>query len=436
MSSIIRGEIEKYIDEICGLIRNRRVHNSIKEEITNHIEELMQDYLDVGLSEEEAVKKAIEQMGPADVVGRDLNKVHKAVPDWITLGLASVFISIGVFVLWFIQKNNIISNEFFYTNYFKNTIIYLIGGILLAAVVFRIDYRALKKHSKYIYAGGVILLMSTFLFGKAINGAMGWIRIGNISINTLVISPYIIIIGLSGILERVDWSSKKQVIGSLALAMLPGVLFLVARSSVNFVIYFIGAITVIIVAGMKVKHIIYAFSGMVAVIGTFILIEPYRIERFVTMFNPERDTMGYGWIYMKIAELSNDAGLFGKGAELSKNILPEIHTDFVFTFIVYCFGWIAGIILIILICAFIVRIGFVGSEIKEKYGKLIVCGFCALISTQFILAIFANLNVLPIFSVSMPFISYGGSSLVINILSVSIISNVFKWRNTPYETAS
>ena len=433
MSSKIIDEIQKYVDEVCVLIRNKKVHKSIKEEIANHIEELTLDYIDVGLSEEEAVRKAIEQMGSAAVIGRDLNKIHRAAPDWIVLGLTAIFVSIGLFVLWFIQENNIISSEFFYTNYFKNSMIYVISGILLGVIIFKIDYRDLQKYSRYVYIGGCVLLISTFFFGKSVNGALEWIRIGNISLNTLLVSPYLIIIALGGMFEKWDWGSRRQILIGLALAVIPAPLFILARSSVNFIIYFMGAMTVIIMSGIKIKHVIYAFSGMVTVIGTLILIEPYRIERFMAMFNLERDPMGYGWIYMKIAELSKDAGLFGQGAELSKNILPEIHTDFVFTFIVYCFGWIVGILLIILICAFIVRIGFVGSKVKDRYGKLIVCGFCALISTQFILAIFASLNVLPIFSVSMPFISYGGSSLVINILSISLISNVFKWRNTPYK---
>ncbi len=435
MSTVMINEINKYLDEVCELVRNKRVHEGIREEITSHIEELTQDYMYVGLSEEESIRKAIEQMGPAEVVGKDLNKIHKAAPDWILLGLTSAFISIGLFVLWFIQSNNFLSHGY-NTNYLSNSVIYMAGGIITAVVLMKIDYRALKKYSKYIYIGGVALLLSTFLFGNSINGALGWVRVGNMSLNTLLVSPYIIIISLCGIFEKWDWSSRKKILIGMALVFMPSPLFILGRSSVNFGIYIIGAITVMIISGVRVKHVVYALSGLVSFVAVYIFTNPYRITRFIDRFNPGKESSSYSWIYAQIAELNKNAGFFGQGAQFSQKMLPEIHTDFVFTFIVYCFGWIAGIVIIALVCAFIIRIGLIGSKVKDKYGKMIVCGFCALISAQFILAILTNLNILPIVSLSMPFISYGGSSLVINILSVSVISNVFKWRNTPYKVTA
>lgn len=88
--------------------------------------------------------------------------------------------------------------------------------------------------------------------------------------------------------------------------------------------------------------------------------------------------------------------------------------------------------LITLIIGFIVRIYFVGIKTKDKYGKLITIGFCSIMSVQFLLNILINLNLAPYFSVPMPFISYGGSNLVINIITIALIINIYKWRNTPY----
>lgn len=432
MSTVKSSEINKYLQEVCSLIKNRRVHENIREEITNHIEELTQDYMDVGISEEESVRKAIEQMGPADIVGKDLNKIHKAAPDWVLLGLTSVFISIGLFVLWFIQSNNFLSHGY-NTNYFSNSVIYMVGGVLTAVVLLKIDYRALEKYSKHIYIGAIGLLTFTFFFGTYSNGVIGWIRIGNIAVNSLFITPYLLIMALSGIFENWDWSNKKQFFTGMVLAFIPALLLLLGHTSVNFTIYIIGVITVMIVSGLKLKHLIYTLAGIGTLFATFILSRPYRIDRVMDMINPARDPQGGGWIYYQIAQLKQNAGFFGQGTAFSQKMLPEIHTDFVFTFIVYCFGWIAGMVIIALVCTFIIRIALIGSKVKDNYGKILVCGFCALISAQFILAILSNLNILPVLSVSMPFISYGGSSLVINILSVSVISNVFKWRNTPYK---
>lgn len=88
--------------------------------------------------------------------------------------------------------------------------------------------------------------------------------------------------------------------------------------------------------------------------------------------------------------------------------------------------------LITLIIEFIVRISFVEIKVKDKYGKLIVIGFCSIMSVQFLLNILINLNLPPYFLVLMSFISYGGSNLIINIITIALIINIYKWRNTPY----
>ena len=87
-----------------------------------------------------------------------------------------------------------------------------------------------------------------------------------------------------------------------------------------------------------------------------------------------------------------------------------------------------------MVLAFIIRIGTIGLKTKDRYGKLIVCGLCALFIAQFLMNILMNFTLMPALSINMPFISYGGSSLLINMTSIAIILNVFKWRNTPFVT--
>lgn len=433
MSSVKNDKIEQYVSEICTLVKNKRVHNSIKEEITNHIEELTQDYMDVGISGEEAVEKAIAQMGSAQVVGRDLNKIHKAAPDYLLIGMAGVFILIGFIILNFIQKNNMISNN--YINMISNMTIYGLGGILISIIILRIDYRVIKKYSKLIYIASIILLTLSIFVSNTVMGQMGWIRIGNITFNAFTIAPFLLIIALAGMFEQWNWSSLKSIIKGAILVILPCVFFILGRSLVNMIIYVVAALTIMFVSGVRLKHIIVYTGALISGLALYLMAEPYRRIRFTMFLNPEKDMNGSGFIYNQLATLRKSAGLFGNGQSFNYSMLPEAHTDFIFTFLIYCFGWAAGIILIALILAFLARIFYVGTTIKDSYGKLLVNGFCALFLMQFIISLGVNLNLMPAVAASMPFISYGGSSLVINILSVSIISNVFKWRNTPFKAS-
>lgn len=418
MSTVNHPKIEKYIEEVCEMIKNRRVHENIKNELIDHIESIIEDYKDVGLTEEEAINKALMQMGSSEVVGRDLNEVHKAAPDWILLGITGLFILVGIFTIGFIQKNNAALSYSLYNNFLEKTIIYTLGGIILAAFLLNIDYRKFKKHSKYLYGGVMILLLVKSVYG---HWALGRISIGPISFNVFNIAPFFLILALAGIFDRWNWKDTKSILKGVIIAFVPIIFFIIVHDSVSMIIYTIAAVTLMIISGLKLKHIIISFG----VIG---VIEPIALFHIFSSY--PRWILGGN--YNQLVALMKSAGLFGQGANFTPNMLPEVHTNFIFTYIVYSFGWIAGIILISLILAFIIRIGIIGKSTKESYGKLLVSGLCALFVVQFLLSISFNLALFDIISVSMPFISYGGSQLLINIISISIVSNVYKWRNTPY----
>ncbi|MGL5084644.1 MAG: permease prefix domain 1-containing protein, partial [Clostridium sp.] len=106
MHAIESKMVDDYINNVCGLIKNKKVHKNIKEELIDHIEEIVEDSIESGKSEEEAINYALEQMGAFDVVGSSLNKVHKAAPDWILIVMTSIFISLGVLILVVMGMNN------------------------------------------------------------------------------------------------------------------------------------------------------------------------------------------------------------------------------------------------------------------------------------------------------------------------------------------
>lgn len=268
MPTVNHPKIKQYIEEVCKLIKNKRVHEDIKYELIDHIEEIIEDYRDVGLTEEEAIDKAIIQMGSSEIVGRNLNQVHKAAPDWVILGITGLFILVGIATLGFIQKNNALSHSS-YANFLGKTIVYALGGILLVVGLFRIDYRRLKKYSKYIYGGVIILLISQiFIKPGYINGARGWIIIGSISFNTFNIAPFFLIIALSGIFDKWNWNDRKSILKGIFIAFAPIIFFILGKASVSMVIYSIAALTLMIISGVKLKNVITSL-GVVGAIFLF-----------------------------------------------------------------------------------------------------------------------------------------------------------------------
>ena len=171
---------------------------------------------------------------------------------------------------------------------------------------------------------------------------------------------------------------------------------------------------------------------MVSGIGVllfFIMSAPYRLARFFGFLNPANDPQGAGYLYLELKKVISTSGLLGQGFTLEPRLVPEVHTDFIFTYITYTFGWIAGIIIAALIILFLVRIARIALVVKTNYAKLIIYGFVAIFSTQFLWNILMNLGAAPMAGVGLPFISYGGSQFIMNMVAVGLISSVYRRKN-------
>lgn len=424
--STLNNEINNYINNVCSLVKNKKVHKEIKLELENHIQELTDDYISCGMSEEESINKALLEMGPADVVGRDLNKVHKTNPDWMLLIFTTSLVLFGLYTLSFIQKA-VLDN----TNIAKRSSFILLISILISLVFIKIDFRSIKKYSKNIYAFSIVLLILTHFTSPTINGVRNYLTIGGFSFKISDMASLLLIISLAGIFDNYNWNNKKSLLKGLALVFAPCLLFFMIPSMASLILYLISAFVIMFLSGLRIRYI-FALSSIFAVVFSIsILYEPYRLQRIIAFLNPTRDS----YMYNQIRNLKNSSRIIGNQNIDALSSLPEAHTDFVITSIIYSFGWLTAIILSAVILAFIIRIIFIGSRAKSSYGKLLIAGICTMFSSQFIFCILSGLSILPPLGFTMPFISYGGTSILTNIMAVSVINNIYKNRNIPYDSA-
>lgn len=153
------------------------------------------------------------------------------------------------------------------------------------------------------------------------------------------------------------------------------------------------------------------------------------MARLFTFLNPYRDPNGLGYTTIQSSKAISSAGVFGKGFSPENILLPELHSDFIFTYLVYTFGWIAGFVIVIMAIAFILRLGRMGTLIQNTYGKLLIIGFAVIISLQYVWNILMVLGFAPVVSIGMPFVSYGGLSMVVYFAVIGLISSIYKRRN-------
>jgi cell division protein FtsW (lipid II flippase) len=413
--------INEYIEKVCSLVKNKDVHSDIKLELEDHLETLKKEFISSGASEKDAASKAVAHMGEASVVGNQLNKAHKATLDLKIFVPVIIFSVLGLIVMYTVQLNNVLGKKLF-----QQSLIFYFIGISIMFGLYLFDYRKLMSCSKYIYIGTLVVMILTIFSGRYVNG-VPFIKLGIINIDFLSISPFLLIISLAGIFQEWNLNSMKDFLVGLFIMAIPG-LFIIPRLSA-LLIYMTAYIVLMLVSKAKIHFVLIPPIALILFMCFFIIRNHYWIDRLVVFFNPERDSNGTGWIYLQLKNAVKSGGFLGNSFATGKLNLPEAHTDFVFAYMIHTFGWLAASAIAILILCFILRIVLVSISAKHSYGRLLSAGLVTILSAQFILSILVNLGVFPMLGVSLPFMSFGGSNLIMDMASAGLMLSIYRRKN-------
>lgn len=420
----IKGDkrVEEYLDKVLSEIKNKEVYEEIRLEITGHIEDLYETYLEEGLTSEEAIKKAILEMGDAKLIGEKLNKIHKGK---IELGIVIPSILMcffGIFLMFFMVDYN----RYFNKTMGIKTIMSWIIGLVFAIMLYKFDYRKIKKHCTKIFIVTNLIVFFQLFFGSDINGLRIFIQMGNFSANITSIYLFLMCITLPGVLEKIKEEKNKKIFYLIAVYAIPSFLIMIMPSMMNLMIYNAIFIVVAINSKFSWKYIIPMPMAVLSIIMVQIINSSYLMERLIYFFDINRNPNGMGYMNKQIDSLIKLSGIFGNGIDKNIQLLPEAHTDFIFMCIVYSCGWIVAITFIALVVFFLVRLIKSSKLIKDSYGKSIVMAFTTLFFMEFSWNILMNLNLMPIMGISCPFISYGGTAMIINTASIGVIMSVYR----------
>jgi cell division protein FtsW (lipid II flippase) len=359
-------------------------------------------------------------------VGTQLNKVHKPKPEWSVLLFSFLFINMGLLSMYSIQKQSLLTYDI---QIFENSLLFSLIGFIFTVCLYFFDYRKLERYSIHIYVGTLLILGITILWGSQLNGSRCWLNLGPFNINFVAISPLLFIIAFAGIFNKWVWNNTLNLLKGLSLFVVPLIFILTAPSASTGIIYAVSCIVLMTVSGAKLREIVLISGPLIATIILPIIIQPYKLNRLLAFLSPTGDPLGKGYLNIQLRKILSASGLWGQGLTFDPKILPELHTDFIFAFITYTFGWIASILLIAFVVILLIRIASIAKQVKNSYAKLLISGFLSILSLQFLWNIFMNLGLAPISAVGLPFISYGGSQLIINAATIGIISSIYRRKN-------
>ena len=348
--------------------------------------------------------------------------------DWSLIIVVLLLTAVGLLSNYSISKETA-------SNIFTRQLIYVILGFLLMFALVFVDYRIFRDHNFILlgfYFLGILFLGTILVMGGEIRGASSWLRIGKLSFEPVELIKLAIILVLAKYfsLRHIEVSRFRHLIISGLYILIPFVLLLLQPELGYILIIILTWLAIVTVAGIRIRHlIILLLIGLIVVsFSWFYVLKDYQKERVLTFLNPHSDPWGRGYHIIQSIIAVGSGKLLGRGlghgTQSQLNFLPEQHTDFIFATIAEEWGFLGSFFILILFGILFFRLIKISLSSSNNFARLFVIGAATMISLEVIINIGMNMGLLPIIGIPLPFISYGGSSMVMNFVTLGIIQSI------------
>ena len=350
-----------------------------------------------------------------------------------SLFIAVIFISIfGVIMIY---SASFIWAEFKFNNPYKFAImqsIFLVIGIFLMLFLSKVDYHIYYKYAnKILLICGILLLLVLIPgIGSVRNGSRSWFGIGSLGIQPSEFAKLGLIMYVSKYLTNNNRIMKDVIKGVFPILLVIGLFFVLIMLEPDFgtaMVIVLTLVVLIFISGVKISFFVkVGLVGLLGIVG-IIIAAPYRMKRIVSFLNPWSDPLGSGYQILQSLYAIGPGGLLGQGFINNKKkyfYLPEPQTDFIFSIISEELGFL-GVLIVTSLFLFIFYRGIYNSlKCKDLYGKYLAFGLAFGLIIQASLNLCVVVGLIPVTGVTLPFISYGGSSLLVSMISIGIILNI------------
>lgn len=345
--------------------------------------------------------------------------------DWMLFIIPILLICTGIAVIYSLTYYN----DKIYLVY--NQIIFSVIGIILMVVLTFIDYRNYKNLAWLFYLVGIILLVLLFFIGKTSFGAKRWIDLVVFDLQPSEFMKLFLIFALASLFaDHVGEISLRRLFFALLLILLPAFLILKQPDFGSAIVLIIIGLGIIIYSRLNRWQILgIILIVLIALPITWTFLKDYQRERIYTFLNPTSDRFGAGYNVIQSMITVGSGGLsgkgFGHGPQSQLNFLPVAHTDFIFSGFAEAAGFVGSIVLILIFVILIFRVFNVAKISKDYFGMLAAIGIGIMFLFQIFVNIGMNLGIMPVTGISLPFVSYGGSSMILNLASIGILQSIY-----------
>ncbi len=317
------------------------------------------------------------------------------------------------------------------STYVRKQAVWMVLGFVALLLVVSIDYINYYRWSPYLYLANLFFLILVIFIGKEAGGASRWIDLIIFDFQPSEFAKIIVIISLARLL--VNYKDRLEEFSGVLLIscyVAPPILLIFLQPDLGtalvFIIIFFG---MLYMAGVPAKYLgLIAGSGIIAFPFLWSQLQDYQKMRLIVFINPELDPLGFGYQLTQSVIAIGSGGLSGKGiyegTQARLQFLPAQHTDFIFSVLGEEMGFLGALALLFLYFLLIYRILKIGSFSKDSFGALICTGVATLITFQVLVNIGMALSIMPVTGLPLPFMSYGGNSIIMNIVCIALVLNV------------
>ena len=309
---------------------------------------------------------------------------------------------------------------------------WIVLGLFCMVLTFSVDYRVIIRHAYFIYGIAILLLLIVLFYGYMTHGSRRWIIFMGFSFQPSELMKLIIILVLAKYFDENKLNRSfllKDLLYPALLMIVPFILILQQPDLGTALIVLIIFVSMILFVGVNWKSLgIACMTGMILLPLSWFLLKDYQKERIMTLFAPERDPLGSGYHIIQSMIAIGSGGWWGKGflkgTQTHLRFLPEQQTDFVFSVFAEEWGFIGVLVLMVLFFSLIAWGLKISLHSKDYLGTLITFGVTMLIAWSVLVNVGMVLGLLPVVGIPLPFMSYGGSSVVVLLIAMGLMLNI------------
>ena len=349
--------------------------------------------------------------------------------DWGLLGMTVLLGFLGLVTLYSAVTSASPTPQKIY--YFKQLVWYC-AGLIVMVISFLINYKLLDRWANAIYAICILLLICVLLFGKYVGGARRWLILGPLSIQPSEFVKIAVIICLARYYSKIAnirGLNLRELLTPLILAAIP--FFLIVRQpdlgTAMLVVLIASSMTVFV--KIERRSFLYIIASCTITIPmVWFFLKGYQKKRILTFLNPELDPLGAGYHIIQ-SKIAIGSGMisgkgFLKGTQNALSFLPEQHTDFIFSVLAEEMGFVGSVIPLLIFMMLIIWGLNVAYRCRDPFGTILAVGISSMIFWQVFINVGMAMGLMPIVGVPLPFISYGGSSIVAMMICIGLLMNV------------